>query len=226
MRASCRAMVWLGVWSATVLLPAVSVRCAEVSDHGFYFRGGIGPVLAHQTDVNEFFGPVSGVKVKYDPGLRVNVAGGYQFCGYFSAELESGLIHNSIKSITGSPDTDASLANVPLLVNAVFQFPLESRFVPYFGFGVGGSTSVLDVDHATLPGKPTLHGTDSDAVWAVQGFTGFRYEFADNMGVGFGYKFLATGEPKWDVLSVGPSGKIGFENARTHAFMAEFTLKF
>jgi len=46
------------------------------------------------------------------------------------------------------------------------------------------------------------------------------------MGVGFGYRFLATGEPRWDALSVGASGKIGFDNARTHSFLAEFTMKF
>jgi len=71
-----------------------------------------------------------------------------------------------------------------------------------------------------------LDGDDADVVWAVQGFAGFRYEFNDRMGVGFGYRFLATGEPRWDAISVGGAGKIGFDNARTHSFLAEFTMKF
>ena len=172
-----------GVFSVAAWLAVVQARGQE--GPGIYFRGGLGGVLARETDVNEFFGPLPGVKVRYDPGLRVSVAGGYEFCRYFSAEVESGIIYNSIKSITGSPEPDASLANVPLLVNAVFHFPVRSNFVPYCGVGVGGSSSVLDVNHATIRGF-SLHGDDADLVWAVQGFAGFRYEFSDRMGVGCG----------------------------------------
>ncbi len=222
---SSRVLVWLSWWSVAGFLAMSPVRADNGGAQGVYFRGGLGPAVAHDTDVNEFFGSLSGVKVRYDTGFRLSAAGGFQFCRYFSAELESGVIYNSIKSITGSPSTDASLSNVPLMANAVFHIPLESNFVPYCGFGVGGSTSVLDIDHATIAGAP-LHGDDADVVWAVQGFAGFRYELNDRMGVGFGYRFLATGEPRWDALSVGGSGKIGFDNARTHSFLAEFTMKF
>ena len=133
--------------------------------------------------------------------------------------------------ITGSPSTDAGLANVPLLANAVFHIPLELNFVPYCGFGFGGSTSVLNIDHATINGtfgSAALHGEDSDLLWAAQAFAGFRYEFNDRMGVGFGYKFLATGQPSWDVFSFtsGSSGQLQIDKARTHSFLAEFTFKF
>ena len=228
MRTSCRLMVWLSVWSVACFLPLISVRGENSGDgaQGFYFRAGIGPEIAHKTDVKEFFGPSPGIKVEYDPGLRISAAAGYQFCKYFSAEVESGILYNSIKSITGSPSTDAGVANVPLLANAVFHIPLESSFVPYCGFGFGGSTSVLNIDHATINGR-SLDGDDSEVVWAAQAFAGFRYEFNDRMGVGFGYKFLATGQPSWDVFSfTAGSGQLRFDNARTHSFLAEFTLKF
>jgi opacity protein-like surface antigen len=176
--------------------------------------------------MKEFFGPTPGIQVEYDVGLRISAAGGYQFCKYFSAELESGFLYNSIKSITGSPDTDASVTQVPLLANAVFHIPLGSNFVPYFGFGGGGSTSVLIIDHAVIAGR-ALDGDDSEFVWAAQAFAGFRYEFNDRMGFGFGYRYLATGEPSWDVFSfTAGSGQLRFDNARTHSFLAEFTLKF
>ena len=228
MRTSCRSIVWLSVWSVAVFLPLISVRGDSSGDgaQGLYFRGGIGPEIAHKTEVKEFFGSSSGSKVEYDAGLRISAAGGYQFCSYFSAEVESGILYNSIKSITGSPSTDASLVNVPLLANAVFHIPLESNFVPYCGFGFGGSTSVLTIDHARIAGR-SLDGDDSDFVWAAQAFAGFRYEFNDRMGVGFGYKFLATGQPSWDVFSfTAGSGELRFDRARTHSFLAEFTLKF
>ncbi len=169
-------MVWLSVWSVA-FLPLIAIRAASSGDgeQGLYFRGGIGPEIAHKTDVKEFFGPSSGTQVKYDAGLRISAAGGYQFCRYFSAEVESGILYNSIKSISGpgssGSDIDASVVNVPLLANAVFHIPLESNFVPYCGFGFGGSTSVLTIDHATIAGR-TLDGDDSDFVWAAQAFAG------------------------------------------------------
>src|SRR6266487_5363700 len=123
MRTSCRSIVWLSVWSVAVFLPLISVRgdSSGADAQGLYFRGGVGPEIAHKTDVKEFFGPSSGTQVKYDAGLRISAAGGYQFCKYFSAELESGILYNSIKSISGPGSSgnniDASVANVPLLVN-------------------------------------------------------------------------------------------------------------
>ena len=227
MRTSCRSMVWLSVWSVAGFLPLISVRgdSSGHGAHGLYFRGGIGPEIANGTDVREFFGPSSGIKVEYDTGLRISAAGGYQFCAYFSAEVESGILYNSIRSITGSPSTDAGLANVPLLANMVFHLPLKS-FVPYCGFGFGGSTSVLEIDHATINGRP-LEGDDSELVWAAQAFAGFRFDINDRMGVGFGYKFLTTDQPSWDVFSsTSGSGQLRFDYARTHSFLAEFTLRF
>src|SRR5437773_1344616 len=164
MRTRYRSMVWLSVWSVAGFLPLISLRGDSSGDgaHGLYFRGGIGPEITHKTDVKELFGPISGTQVKYDAGLRISAAGGYQFCKYFSAEVESGILYNSIKSITGSPSTDASVANVPLLANAVFLIPLESNFVPYCGFGFGGSTSVLTIDNlfaydSSVPGFSFFH---------------------------------------------------------------------
>ena len=229
MRTSCRSTVWLVLWSVAGFLPLIPVR-GDSSGHaaqGLYFRGGIGPEIADKTDVTEYFGPRSGIRVEYDTGIRISAAGGYQLCSYFSAEVESGILYNSIKSITGSPSTDASVANVPMLANAVFHIPLGVNFVPYCGFGFGGSTSVLTIDHAIIAGTQ-LEGDDAELVWAGQAFAGFRYEFNDRMGVGFGYKFLATGESSWDVFSLtsGSSGELRFDRSRTHSFLAEFTLRF
>lgn len=227
MRKRTKSAMGIGMMAVLAsLTPALAQSYGGGVAQGFYFRGGIGPEISQRTAVNEFFGPVSGIKVKYDPGFRISAAAGYMFCNYFSAELESGVLYNSIKSITGSPDTDASLSNVPMLLNAVFHFPLQHNFVPYVGLGAGATTSILDINRVTISGAQ-LNGNDSDVEWAVQGFAGFRYEFNDSMAVGFGYKFLATGEPSWDVFSFSSgSGQLRFDNARTHSFLAEFSMKF
>jgi len=62
-------MVWLSVWSVAGVLPLISVRGDSSGDgaHGLYFRGGIGPEIAHQNGRERFFGPRSGIQVNMMP---------------------------------------------------------------------------------------------------------------------------------------------------------------
>src|SRR5207237_3460092 len=120
----------LGRWAVAGLLSSMSVSAQEVyrsgpQGQGFYFRGGIGPEVSERTDVTEFFGPVSDINVKYDPGFRISAAAGYMFCDYFSAELEAGVLCTSVNSITVSPRTDADPSNFSLLATSVLTVPLE-----------------------------------------------------------------------------------------------------
>src|SRR2546430_17692158 len=106
-----------GMWAVAGLLSSMSVLPQEVyrsgpQGQGFYFRGGIGPEVSQRTDVTEFFGPVSGINVKYDPGFRISAAAGYMFCNYFSAELEAGVLFNSLKTITLSPGPAHGLGHI------------------------------------------------------------------------------------------------------------------
>src|SRR5207249_10550510 len=104
MRTSCQSMVWLSVGLLAGFLPLTAVQGASSGDgaQGLYFCGGIGPEIAHKTDAKESFGPSSGIKVEYDPGLRISAAGGYQLCRYFSAGARSGILGHSLKSSSGT----------------------------------------------------------------------------------------------------------------------------
>jgi opacity protein-like surface antigen len=186
-----------------------------------YFRGGIGPALTERTDMTEFFGPTS-QRVKFDAGVRLNLAGGFQVADWAAVEIETGFLANSIETISGSGNPDAALVNVPFLVNGVFHFRTDSDFTPYVGVGAGFSTAVLTLDNTAINGV-RLDGSDSDLVFAGQVFAGFRYEFNDRMSVGAAYKFFVTGEPEWAVQG---GGTIGFDSIRTHSLTAEFTVKF
>ena len=199
----------------------LSARSAFAQNSTVYFRGGIGPALTERTDMTEFFGPTS-QRVKFDPGVRLNLAGGFQVADWATVELEMGFLGNSIKSISGSGNPDADLVNVPFLVNGVFQFRTDSGFTPYVGVGAGFSAAVLTLDNTTINGV-ALDGSDSDLVFAGQFFAGFRYEFNDRMSVGAAYKFFFTGEPEWEVQG---GGTIGFDPIRTHSLTAEFTVRF
>src|ERR1051326_8099623 len=56
---------------------------------GLYFRADGGGNITRDTELKEFFGPVTqGSKVKFDPGPRFGFAGGYFFTDWFALEGE------------------------------------------------------------------------------------------------------------------------------------------
>ena len=207
-------------WLTCAGLSLLMAPLATGQESLVYFRGGIGPALTQETDMTEFFGPTS-QRVKFDAGVRLNLAGGFQVADWVAVELETGFLANSIKSISGSGNPDADVVNVPFMVNGVFQFRLDSGFTPYVGAGAGFSAVVLNLNDTTINGI-RLDGSDSDLVFAAQIIAGFRYEFNDRMSVGAAYKFFVTGDPEWEVQG---GGTIGFDSIRTHSLTAEFTIR-
>src|SRR5260221_10043216 len=113
----------------------------------FYVKADLGGNLTQDTDLKEFFGPVApGTKVKFDPGFRGGLTGGYQLTDWFAGEVEVGLFENQINSISGADRIhDAWFAHVPFLVNGKLQYPNTSPLTPYIGAGVGFSEALIDV---------------------------------------------------------------------------------
>lgn len=190
----------------------------------FYLKGDIGGNLTMDTDLKEFFGPVTpGSKVQFDPGVRLGLAAGYWLTDWFALEGEVGVMENNIKSITEAERVDATFGNVPFLVNAKFQLPNSSRFTPYIGGGIGGSAAVLDVDHIVLNGIG-VHGTDSEAVFAYQGFAGVRFVLNEAMGLNLEYRYFGTTAPSWEGDFAGDN--IRFGQIGTHAVSVAFEVRF
>lgn len=196
-----------------------------VGSTGFYVGGGVGPSLAEDTDVKEFFGPVSGSEVKYDTGVRFSIGGGYQINEWLGAGFETGLIWNSAKSVSGSPDADFSVGHAPFLANVVFQCPRTAPVVPFIGLGAGFAGSSIEIENFTLGGI-TVTGTETDVVYAFQAFAGMRYEFSQQMSAGFTYKYFRAGEPEWEESDIGLSGQIKFGRTETHSFLVTFMYRF
>lgn len=194
----------------------------------FYVKGGLGPALTEDTDLREFNGPVTGTKVKFDPGFQFRLAGGFQITDWLATELESGVTYNTIKSITGAAQSDGSLANAPVLANLVLQCPSKNcRFTPYIGGGLGVSSAVLDA-HDIVIGNTVLSGTQSDAVFAYHGFAGVRYSINDRMEVSLDYRYFGTTAPNWETdVQFGPgTGHTRFGDNQTHSITAAFTYRF
>src|SRR5258706_15620008 len=98
----------------TIGLAGLSSFAAGAQETRWYVRADAGVALTQDTDLKEFFGPVApGSKVKFDPGVRFSYGGGYRFTDWFAAEGQTGVMANSIRSMTGATVDNASLANVP-----------------------------------------------------------------------------------------------------------------
>jgi opacity protein-like surface antigen len=193
-----------------------------------YMKADIGGNITQTTDLRQFFGSdVSGSRVKFDPGYRLGIAAGYELCRFFAVEGEIGSMGNAIKSITGADRTDAWFANVPFILNARLQAPKQWVFSPYLGGGAGGSAAILSSDHISLDGTD-VHGNDVDVVFAYQAFAGFRVRLADNMGIGFEYRYFAADRASWkaDFTSGTTSDRMGFGRTQTHAFSVVFDWHF
>lgn len=197
----------------------------------FYVGADAGGALTLDTRVKSFLGPVDpGTKVRLDPGVRFGFIGGYKLTDWFSVEGETGVIANNIKSITGaSIDGDATLANVPFLLNARFQLPQgRCPVTPYFGGGAGGAASVLGFEHHIDLNGERLRGSDSAVVFAYQAFAGLRYAINDQMGLGVEYHYFATTGPTWSADHTGgaPSDHLSFLGVQSHAVTVAFDYHF
>jgi len=202
---------------------------AAHADSKFYISADAGGALTSDPKVKEFLGPVTpGSKVSLDPGIRVGIVGGYQLTDWFAVEGETGVIGNNIKSITDADiDGDATLANVPFLLNARLSLPHgRCPITPYIGGGAGGSASVLSFDrHIDINGN-RLRGSDADVVFAYQAFGGLRYAINDRMGVGLEYHYFVTTGATWDANGLGSPSKIGFSGVQSHTITASFDFHF
>jgi opacity protein-like surface antigen len=213
-------------WMAMAALSQSGAKAQNVWQN-FYFKADVGPAFTRDTHIREFFGPVSDVKVKFDPGVRFSAALGYNVLDWLAAEAETGVINNNIDSVTGWTRTEASLSHVPFLGNLVLQCPKQTRFIPFIGGGLGMDSAILDVRRASN-GSFFLRGTDSDVVFAYQAFGGVRYAFNDQMSLGLAYKYFASGRPTYDVddFTSGNTGRLGLGRGETHSVSVVFTLKF
>lgn len=217
---------WKNLLTGTLLTAALP---ALGQSTGFYVKGDLGGNITQDADLKEFFGPVApGTKVKFDPGFRAGLTGGYQFIDWFAGEVEVGYMENRIDSITGADRVhNAWFGNVPFLLNGKLQYPNSSPLTPYIGAGVGFSEALISVDHIDL-GETSLHGSMNDTVFAWQGFAGLRYRINDRMGVSVEYRYFAADGASWqaDFTQGTASDTLRMGRTQTHAVSLAFDFRF
>ena len=211
--------------SMALLSVSLFILTESAHSQGFYFNANGGVAFAQDVDLREFLVSTRGTELEFDPGVRVSVAGGYNFNPYIGVQLETGFIFNNVKGVSGGGDIDAVLSHVPLLANVVFRYDKpDCRWVPYLGAGVGGDASYIDLDDVRAPNGAIVDGSEGDIVFAWQAFAGIRYKLFEHMSIGAGYKYFYAGNPTWEVSH--SSGDIKAGSAQVHSFGLEFTLKF
>lgn len=228
MKTYLRSVIRLAVWSVALLL----LLPAQAEKNKFYVAGEAGGAVTADTQLKEFFGvPLApNSEVKFDPGLWLGLRGGYGVTDWFDAEVETGLAANRIDSVTGATatETDAALTNIPLLLNARFHCPALHRISPYFGGGLGLSTTILSGDDLVIDGT-RMHGSAAGAVFAYQAFGGLRFAINDRMGLSVEYHYFATtaSEMRANVTVGTPaSDRVQLGGMATHAATIAFDYRF
>jgi len=206
----------------------VTSLSAVAQSSRFYVKVDAGGNVTEDATLNEFFGPVApNTKVKFDPGFRSGLAGGYQLTPWFAPELEVGFMENQISEITRAHVHDTWIANIPFLVNGKFQFPNSTIVTPYAGAGVGFSESWLSADHISLGGT-SLHGDIYDTVFAWQAFAGLRFRINEQMGLSVEYHYFNADPTSWQADSTFGtlSDTMRMGRTQTHAISLAFDFRF
>lgn len=187
-------------------------------ERGFYAGADLGGAIAESTSLREFPDATPGGDVKFHPGARLSLNGGYRFNNWVSLGAETGLIVNEAKA------ADITLSQTPFLANVEFRMPNKSPIEPYIGGGPGVSVSVIALDDDGLNSGSNVDGSAGDAVFAWQAYAGVRYKINETMSVGVVYKYFEADAPTWDVG--GTSQDIRFGRAHVHSFSASFLWNF
>ena len=161
-----------------------------------------------------------GDSIDFDAGYRFDAGVGYQLFKPLTAQVEAGVIHNSINSIGGlavaSYGGSAALYQVPLIAELILAPPGQRIVKPFIGGGLGGVATVAQLD------TPLGDVHDTDFTFCYQATAGIKLQAGDHLEFGLVYKFLGTLDHSWSQNGV----TFDTEGMVTHTIMAVFTWKF
>jgi len=137
----------------------------------------------------------------FDGGLGYFAQVGRAF-GHARVELEFGRRENdtdrfgSINNITAAR---GSLNATSLMVNALYDFPIGERFVPYLGIGIGGAE--VDADNprkaVTDPDRTgALRGDDGRFAWQL--LAGVAFRLNEHWELKLDYRYFDAGDAELD----------------------------
>ena len=195
----------------------------------WYAFADAGGNVTTDTDLKSFFGePLApDAKIKFDPGIRFGAGAGFRVTQWLGTEFQSGFYGNEIKSMSDASRVDAWFYNVPLIANVRLECPRWDFFRPYIGGGAGVSFPTLDADRIEIGGT-SMHGSDTDEVFAYQAFGGLRFKLNDQMGLSLEYRYFHADDAEWkaEFSSGTGSDKLRFGATDTHSLSIVFDYRF
>ena len=195
---------------------------------GLYLRAGAGPSFYQNGRLTQFGGGPypegPSAPVKYQTGVDANVAVGWAFNRFISADFETGFQGTRLDSVPGYyfEYHRSDVYDIPFLANAILSFPIPHTIVtPYIGAGAGGADTYFDA-HGFGDNTVATYGTDNDVEFAWQAMAGLRFRLAPNITLGLGYRYFTTADTTYNYAPV----NVGFDGVRTHSVLFTFEWKF
>lgn len=173
-------------------------------------------------------------ELKLNAGFTMSLGLTYHATPWLRVGPEFVLNFNGVDQV-GTMDTDGTttLFQMPMMVNAILEPPLNSPVRPFVGLGVGGSLSVLDSslyywDYWYYYEQEG--GSDSDFVFSWQAIAGVKWQVNDKAAFGLHYRYIWTDKQEWDYTRIGywynTDIPIDADSYGTHCITLLFTVSF
>ena len=194
---------WFGATVIAGFAAATSLHAADANK--WYFNADAGVNLIQDVTVRVYNGHGT---ASFDPGLRLDLSGGYKLSESFALEIESGFTYNQLDSSSGN-----NLYQVPILLNLAYSHAFNDKWSVYGSLGAGAGINTLDIKSA---------GNDTDCTFDYQASLGVKYAISQNCDLGLGYKFLGTTGNDWKFSGV----PVKTDEVFNHSILLSFTYKF
>jgi len=164
-------------------------------------------------------GTLANPSISVNPGLRFDVAPGYNFNDWLGAEFSAGILYNGLDHLngTGSVSMEGSPApvtvggggvsltgrylQVPALASAVFRWPGTGRWKPYLSTGFGMAYSQLQITQ--VGAVQTSDDMTQQFSPAFQVGSGFLWQVSDMVDFDVMYKLLGIINPDYSSFQPG-----------------------
>ena len=168
---------------------------------GFAFRTAVGPAFQQSISFRDISNTTSSSrynKITFSPGIRFDLEPSYNVTDWFSIGIQSAFIYNQIHSIAVGDSTsyyntstngNASLYQVPVLLNFRFQFPSDGPIRVY----LTGAPGAVWAFSTISTGGSNL--TSYQWNYAFQLGAGFIYNVSPGLDLDTSFKMLCTPNP-------------------------------
>ena len=162
-------------------------------------------------------GTLSSPSVSVNPGLRFDVAPGYNFNDWLGAEFSAGILYNGLDHLSGSGTITTQegtqtisgggvsltgrYLQVPALASAVFRWPGQGRWKPFLSTGFGmayGQLQISQVGNVQTSDQMTQQFSP-----AFQVGSGFLWQVSDMVDFDLMYKLLGVIHPDYSSFQPG-----------------------